>query len=155
MIQKKIWMPFFVFGISIFILTLNGCSDTEPGLKVNIYYKNETNHIIKYYELVNDNKRFLFELNPNTEKFIENTSEGGNENQTVDNCCSGILADFQGDNSILIEYNNNDKCLIYNYGEGSTTANFSSYESRKIDDNTFEFIYRFTEDEYNLAEDCN
>ncbi|MCF6213547.1 MAG: hypothetical protein L3J45_05930 [Flavobacteriaceae bacterium] len=150
-------MHYLIIGISIiFLSSISSCSkQVEYRLDTDIIYKNETNHFIKYYELIDNqqSQRLLFELPPNSEKKIEMRSSGSDTN--INNCCQGVLNDFQGNNSILIDYDNSNKCLIYISGEGSTTGNISAYESREIESNYYEFIYRFTETEYSQAKNCN
>lgn len=160
MVQKTTWMHYLIIGISLnLILVLSSCTkdDVEYKLDADIIYKNESSHTIKYYQYdpINSQKVFVFELIPNAEKKLEIRGSGGNKNDTVDNCCLGILEGFQGNSSILIAYDNETKCLIYSNGEGPTTSNISIYESREISDRYYEFIYRFTDAEYNLAENCN
>tara|TARA_B110000240_G_C13468981_1_gene440070 strand:- start:176 stop:691 length:516 start_codon:yes stop_codon:yes gene_type:complete len=156
--QKTIWMHYLIIGISIVILSsLNSCSsEIEYKLDTDIIYKNETNYLIRYhqYDPEDNQKVFVFELDANSEKKIEIRGDGGNENQGIDNCCQGILEGFQGNSSILIDYENNDKCLIYINGEGSTTGNISGYTSRTISERYYEFTYTFTEEEYNQAGNC-
>lgn len=108
---------------------------------------------VQYYEYLSDTnqKVLLFELLPNSEKKVEIRTSGGNENQTINNCCQGILGDFQGDNSILIDYDNSNKCIIYTNEQGSATGNISAYESKEIESRYYEFIYRFSESEYEQA----
>jgi len=157
--QKTTWMHFLI-GISVLIISTSSCSGDEQveyKLNANIIYKNESNHLIRYYQYDSENnqKVFVFELEANSDKRIEVRGGGGIQNQTINNCCQGLLEGFQGNNSILIDYDNSDKCLIYTNGEGSTTDNISAYESREIESRYYEFIYRFSETEYNQAEDCN
>ena len=156
--QKTTWMRYLIFGISFcFTLLFSSCGETivEYRLDADIIYKNESNHLIKYYQYDSENnqKVFVFELEANSEKKYQIRSSGPDTN--INNCCQGILEGFQGINSILIDYDNSDKCLIYTDGEGSTTGNISTYESREIESRYYEFIYTFTEAEYNLATDCN
>ncbi len=155
--QKLTWTHYLVFGISLcFLLSLSGCSEKASELKldVDLIYVNETNYSIQYYELVNNQQRLLFELAPSSQKKVEIRTSGGSDNLTLVNCCNGVLGDYQGENSILISYNNN-RCLTYTNGQGSTTGNITSYESRVISNRYYEFLYRFTEAEYNLATNCN
>jgi len=158
--QETIWMHNFIIGINFCVILLfSSCEEKiiEYKLDADIIYKNETNHVIKYFEYISDSnqKIFLFELSPNSEKKIEIRSSGGNENQTINNCCQGILGDYQGDNSILIDYDNNDKCITYTNEQGSATGNISEFEIRTISDRYYEFIYTFSEGEYSQAENCN
>ena len=45
-----------------------------------------------------------------------------------------------------------DQCLTYSEDEGPfATAN---YESKKLEERYYEFIYRFTEEEFAQAEEC-
>lgn len=157
--QKTIWKRYLIIGINLFFISLFiSCEEKtlEYKLDTDIIFINETNHLIKYYEYFpNTNQKvLLFELLPNYEKKVEIRTSGGIENQTINNCCRGILGDYQGDNSILIDYNNN-KCIIYANDQGSATGNISAFESRLISERYYEFKYIFTEEEYNQAEDCN
>lgn len=161
MLQKTTWMHFLIIGISaLLISSTNSCSSDEQveyKLNADIIYKNETNHLVKYYQYdtVTNQRVFVFELEGNSDKKIEIRGSGGIQNQSINNCCQGILEDFQGNNSILIDYDNSNKCLIYSNGQGSTTGNIIAYESREIESRYYEFIYRFSETEYEQAEDCN
>lgn len=157
--QKTIWMRYLIIGINFFFISLfMSCEEktVEYKLDTDIIFINETNHLIKYYEYLSDTnqKVLLFELSPNSEKKVEIRTSGGVENQTINNCCQGILGDYQGDNSILIDYDSSNKCIIYTNDQGSATGNISAYESREIESRYYEFIYRFSETEYEQAEDC-
>ena len=158
--QETFWMPYLIIGVTFcFVFLFSSCGEEtiEYKLDADIIYKNETDHLIKYFEYISDSnqKVLLFELSPNSEKKVEIRVSGGNENQTINNCCQGILGDYQGDNAILIEYNNNDKCIIYTNEQGSATGNISAFESSTISERYYEFIYTFSEEEYNQAENCN
>ena len=85
---------------------------------------------------------------------MERVGTGGAKNQTIDNCCEGFLGSYQGDNNILIEYDDGDKCIMYTNEQGSATGNISAYETRAISDRHYEIKYTFTEEEYNQAVDC-
>ena len=158
--QKTIWKHFLIIGINFFFISIFiSCEEktVEYKLDADIIFINETSHLIKYYEYLSDTnqKVLLFELLPSSEKKVEIRTSGGNENQTINNCCQGILGDFQGDNSILIDYDNSNKCIIYTNEQGSATGNISAYESKEIESRYYEFIYRFSESEYEQAEDCD
>lgn len=156
--QKTTWMRYLTTGVVIsLILIFANCSSGEIDyiLNVDIIYKNKSNQPIKYYELIGDEKRLLFDLLPDKEKKIEIRGDGSTSNQTINNCCNDILGDFQGSNSILISYNNNTKCIIYNNNEGSGTGNITDYESRTISERYYELTYTFTEEEYSKSENCN
>lgn len=159
MVQKKIWMRYLTFGIFSFFILLTSikCETTiQYRQDADIIYRNETNKSIRYfkYDKSDGFQQFIFELSANSEIKIE--ERGSSSETTLDNCCHWILFDLQGDNDILIDYNNSEKCLIYSSGEGSTTANYlQSYQRRQISEGYYELIYTFTEEEYNQADNCN
>ncbi len=155
---KTIWMHYLIIGISI-VLLFNACdSHTDITLiNVDLIYRNETNHSINYYEYVEETKqkRFLFQLDANSERIIEFRNIESHIEQIINNYCQTILSDYQGNNSILIDYDNNDKCIVYNSKQGSATGSESNYESRTISQKYYEFKYIFSEEEYNKAGNCN
>jgi len=155
--QKINWMRYLIIGINISLLLLiSSCSEQiEYKLDADIIYKNETNYTIKYHQFdsVTKQRVFVFKLQPNSEKKIEIRGDGADKNIEIDNY-QGVFEGFQGRGSILIEYDNS-KCLIYFSGEGSTTKNISNYETRIISAHHYEFVYTFTKEEYNQADDCN
>lgn len=158
--QKIIWRRYLIIGINYFFISLfANCEKNtivEYKLDADIIFINETNHLIRYYQYNSENNKkvFILELKANSEKKIEMRGSGGNQYQTRNNCCDGLFESFQGKGPVLIDYNNNDKCITYSNGEGSTTRNIAAYESRTISDKYYEFKYIFTEEEYNQAEDC-
>ena len=111
MLQKTIWMRFLTFGISLLFLSLNSCDgddEVERRLDVDIIYINQSGHTIIYNEFINNERRELFTLAPSSQEKIEVRGSGSSENQTIDNCCSGVLGGFQDVGDILIEYDNGD-----------------------------------------------
>ena len=160
--QNKTWINYLLTGIDLlFIYTLFfaiGCLEpmAEVRLDGDIIYRNQTDHLINYYHY-NSSYSFLqhvFELNPNAEKKYE--IRGSGPDTDLNNCCQGIFEDIQGVTDILIDYDNGQKCLVYLSGDGPTTANINiGYQSREISSKYYEFIYTFTEEEYNQATDCS
>ncbi len=131
----------------------SNAGEIDGGFHVDIVYKNETNHVVCYYKLINNHKTLLFKLSPDAERVIATRASGGSNHLTVNDCCQRILEDFQDDDTVVIEYYNNDKCITYTNEEGS--KNLSAYEGREIEPGHYKFIYRFTETEYSQAENCN
>lgn len=128
---------------------------TEYVMNADIVYKNETSHHIRYYkyDVVNSTKILIFEIPPKSAFKEEVREDGGYEIFNIEHY-KGIFESFQGNGSKLIEYDN-VKCLIYNNGEGPTTANYlSSYQRRKINNRHYEFTYTFTEEEAQKATAC-
>lgn len=158
--QKKIWIRFLSIGIiSCLGQLICSCGEEQVDYVFNadIVYKNETGHAIKYYQFNSETEHrvLVFELQPNSEKNIEIRGDGGSKAPPEIKDYKGIFEGFQGDKSVIIEYDNN-KCLTYDSGEGPTTENLASgYEVRKITDRHYEFVYYFTEKEYNQASACN
>ena len=155
--QKKTWIYYLTIGInSLFFFFSTSCGETTIDYKVyaDIIYKNETAHTIGYFQYdTNGFQQLIFELEPSSEKKIEIRESGPNTNIT--NCCQGIFEDIQGIQGIKISYNNDSKCLIYENGQGPTTSNIlNAYESREIEQKFYEFVYTFTEEEYNNATNC-
>jgi|GEM_PF-1872227 len=154
--QKITWTSYLLIGISIFILISCVPARIEYKVDADIIYINETEYMINYYQYLpsqNPSKIFIFEIAPNSQKIIESRDGGSKENQNIDNCCQGILEGFQGDASVLVEFDQ-VKCLIYQDGKGSTTNNILGYESVILSKNYYQFTYRFTENEYLNAENC-
>ncbi|MCP4460499.1 MAG: hypothetical protein GY816_21125 [Cytophagales bacterium] len=83
------------------------------------------------------------------------SSGGGSDDPTIENCCEGFFEGYQGrNNSVLVEFDE-EKCLVYPSGEGPTTQNISlGYEGKQLGERYFEFTYRFTEEHYQEATDC-
>lgn len=158
--QKTTLKHYSIIGISLMLTLFNlSCKSEEEieyRLDVDIIYKNETNHLINYYQYdqsLSDFKVLAFTLLPNNNNKME--IRGNGPKTTLNNCCEGIFESFQGTKDILIDYDNNDKCLVYLAGEGSTTENINiGYNIREIENGYYEFIYTFTENEYDLANNC-
>ncbi|MCP4458817.1 MAG: hypothetical protein GY816_12460 [Cytophagales bacterium] len=160
--QKTIWMRYLIIGISLTLLLFLGSCREYPGegrLDVDIIYINETSHGIKYYQYFPSEvipKVFAFEIQPNAQELMEFRGIGSSSDDlTIENCCEGYFEGFQGrNNSVLVEFDE-EKCLVHQSGDGPTTQNYSSgYEGKQLGERYFEFTYRFTEEHYQEAMDC-
>ena len=62
-------------------------------LNADIIYKNQTNHLIKYfyYDSTDGFLQFAFELDSGFEKRYEVRGDGGNKNETIFSCCLGVF----------------------------------------------------------------
>ncbi len=147
--QKIIWKVFLLIGINILLYSCD--EQTDYKLDVDVIYKNETNHFIQYFTFNSEHNKkiLLFELKPKSEKKFELRGESGKE---IDFENSKIILHniHKGSYQIFISYD--DKCLMYNYGEGSTVE--SNYDIKKIKTRYYELVYTFTDEEYNKAVLC-
>ncbi len=149
--KKIIWNVFFIIVVSFSLYSCNKKNDDWHIVDIDVIYKNETNHNIRYFEFYPkyDRKIQIFEVQPNSEKklnFKKRCVENFNVKAFI------FYRVHQECSQILISYDNGEKCLVYNNGEGSTVKD--NYNIEETSTNHYELYYTFTEEEYNKAVDC-
>ncbi len=152
--REYVWIRVLLIGISI--LFISGCKiDVEPKVLADFIYKNSTNYTVSYSYIALDNSDTinLFTLNPMAEK-VFNINGKGDRNPDIATCCEGFLDGLQGHGFPILITFDDSKCITYTEGEGPTTSNISSYEAEVLDDNHFQYTYRFTEDDFLKTEPC-
>lgn len=153
--RKVIYLLFLSIGLTISSFLGCGREQVEYIVNADIIYKNNTPYHIYYhrYDAYSQQYGILFEVPPYGSFKKEIRGDGGNKVNTPE-IYKGVFGDFQDDNGILIKYDD-QKCLIYEKGSGSTTDNYlNSYQWRKINNHYFEFTYTFTEEEAQKATTC-
>ena len=141
--QKKIWMRYLHFGINIvFTFLFLGCvSEVDCNVISEFTFINNTSYTIETDTGI---------INPNSKITIKEEGLG-----SCDVKSDNYVPPFLGDTKVIF---NNQKCLIYKAekaGLGEGITGIDNYESQKISDNHYSFIYTFTEEDYNKATNCN
>lgn len=145
MVQKTIWMLYLIIG-GISILFSTSCTDTtEYIVKADFIYFNDTDHVI---QLESSQK-----INPNNSFKITIESEGG-KNITQES----YVPPYPFGEGSIIKYDD-IKCDFLNsgikVGQGEGPAGIQNYEFKKLSERYYEFIYHFTEEQFEQAENCN
>ncbi|AWG21745.1 hypothetical protein FFWV33_09430 [Flavobacterium faecale] len=141
-------MRYLFFGVfSIFILTINiACTeDSEYIVKADFIYFNDTNYVI---ELISSAK-----INPNSSLKISFEGEGS---KTTDH--NSYVPPYPFGDGTVIKYDD-IKCDFLNpgtkAGRGEGPSGIQNYEFKKISERYYEFTFRFTEADFEQAENCN
>ncbi len=143
--QKITWMHCLIFGISIFILlSFSKCGDVDYRVRADFIYINETVHTI---EIISEKP---FTLPPNSDYVIKIDSDGG-KNISADS----YVPPFSDGIVIYDDIKCDTLASGAILGQGEGPAGIQNYQSKKISDRYYEFTYRFTEDHFLLAEECN
>ena len=130
-------------GISLlFVLFFTNCYRNEDCIVISDFiYVNNTTHIIE---------TSIGIIDPNSKMSKNDESLGA-----CDVISSDFVPPFIGETEIIFD---NIKCLVYksglSVGIGDGPVGVDNYISTRIDNNHYEFIYTFTEEEYNKAIDC-
>ncbi len=144
--QKKIYMTYLVCGISFYLLLAVSCSkDVDYAVQSRWIYINTTNHNITYKHV----SWSRFDVAPHDTTIVEMEMLGGKVSSAQD---------FTPALNPLLIYFDGDKCdTLYNdtnLRKGTGVKGMDNYKSRKLDNNYYEFIYYFTEEDYNKAHFC-
>jgi hypothetical protein len=144
--QNKTLMHFLIFGISIILIFFTGCKK-EYWVRADWIYINETGHSITYSPEYYNND---FSIKPYDTIIYHEDGDGGN-NLTEKDYVSPLHNAYK----ILFD---NIKCDTLKGGSepylGDGPTGTINYESRKLEENYYEFTYRFTEEQYTNAKEC-
>jgi hypothetical protein len=137
--RKIMWMRFLLIGVISFLIT-NCKSEIDYRVDANWIYINETNHSITYAP---ENTWNDFNVGPkDTTIFIQHGD--GPKDISVESYVPIINA-----LTVMID---GTKC---NTELAVKLHDISSYEAKKIDDRTYEFTFRYTEENTSDAVNCN
>jgi hypothetical protein len=156
--QKTIWTRFLLTGINIiFTFLLISCEGKDKNigpLNIKVIYVNNTESNIGYFQSEGNQRIFVFEIAPKERHIIDIQTEFDNSKglNSVE-CCNGVFESFQGNNDILITFDDT-LCLLFKSGEGSTTQNIESYTVLQTSSNSIQYTYTFTEADYDTSVDC-
>ncbi|MEN6454205.1 MAG: hypothetical protein ABFD10_08090 [Prolixibacteraceae bacterium] len=140
--QKLIWMHFLLIGIISFsIFSLSSCKgDTDYCLNTTWIYINQTSHVITF-----NTQGFWTDFNVaafSTTKVIEHSES------SKDIIVESIVPTLNP-STVVIDGTKCDAELAVKLHD------ISSYEAKKIDDRTYEFTFRYTEENTSDAVNCN
>ena len=151
--QKKNWMPYLTFGISLLFLFSCGKTTLIDYLyKVEHFYINQSGEdlTMKVY-------------NKHDEMFKSFIIKNGDSINTHTSITDGPGILYFADNthevgdSVVVKFITN-KCLSYHRGLRNGLFDIKEYDNYSddlIDPGGFTLYYTFTEEDYNLAVDCN
>ena len=147
--QKKIWMTYLTIGISLMILGSCVKADVEYILSLNHNYVNQTNHDLT-----------MEIYNQHDELFKSFTIENGDTINTHSTRGWGpelFHIEYQDGDSVIVKFAD-DKCLTYTDNPNNKIFNIDDYDNfdtRLIEPGVrYNLYYTFTEEDYNLAVDC-
>ncbi len=133
--------PFLIFGTSILFVTINSSCKQDVDFEVNSkwIFINETNHKITYsptsvwddFELI-EKDTFIFYQN----------SEGP-RNVEIEDFNPPLIVE-----SVILDG------VLCDKSTAQKLQDISEYESKKISERNFEFIFRFTNEKFVSAETC-
>ena len=153
--QKTNWMLCLSIGIGISLLTIISCGDK----KIFIEYNYVVDHI--YVNLTGHNLTMEV-YNEFGDKFKSFNIENGDSVNTHTSSGDGLgIFFFDSDthevgDSVVVRFNNN-KCLLYLRDLRNGLINekeYDNYSEELIKPGGFTLYYTFTEEDYNLAVDC-
>ena len=137
--QKGIYQHCLIIGISA-LLAFSACEEqVDYRVRAEWIYTNETTQPLAFSVQGVDTV-----LNP-TESYTFSMDTEGPEDVTEESYGSP----FDG---IPVRYGD-DQCLIYEEGGGPLAT--ENYESEKLAERYYKFVYRFRESEFSEVEDCN
>lgn len=154
--KHKTFKHSLAIGIIVFFTcTFSTCCRDCEGMIVRMkwIYINETPYNINY-----ENPREGFDLTPYDTAMFENELEG----VTEDVLCGVSFTNTPSVNTTyptVVFYSNGsikkcDTLLIINSVDRGVD-DINRFECKKIDKNHFEFIFRYTQSDYNNAKSCN
>lgn len=144
--QKRIYLIFLLFGISIAFFISSCNKQVDYSVRSKWIYINTTEHEISYKHV------FWSEFDVGAyDTTIFEKEDLGSKNVSTENFSPPL-------NPSKIYYDN-DRCdtLLYNdtpLRSGTSVLGIKNYESRKIGNNNFEFTYRFTDSDYDKSHLC-
>ncbi len=142
MIQNIIYKGFLIAGISLFLVLISGCGETEYLVKARYIYINDSQYQI---ECISADS---FNLLPFEEHIIEKDGFG-NKNITADSYYPPFLGAVMIYDSIMCDTLNS-----FGGGKGEGVIGIQNYQSRQLGERYYEFTYHFTEEDFNKAENC-
>ena len=157
--QKKLWMRLLLIGVNIIIIItiITSCKVDDKYLsptKIKVSYINKTDSDISYFQYANGQQVFIFEIEPMSSYVMQDETEYLTNQDYPFACCHGYFEGFQGLGDILVAFDNN-QCLIYENGTGTTTENLEDYDYQVNDEGVNEFTYTFTDNDLAMADDCD
>ena len=148
--QKRTYQHCLLFGTSLLLAMASCTTDIDYRVRSKWIYINETNQPIELNVAINNQTSPDAIINPLDSLISSEDSEGPKEVTE-----STYVPPFGND---TVRYGQS-QCLVYDptggaIGEGEGPFGTANYESRKIGERYYEFTYRFTEEEFAEAEDC-
>lgn len=138
--QKVIYRHYSLIGISL-IIGFSACEEqTDYRVRADWTYINESSNTI---ELPYREGSSIVSIAP-MDTFIINQDSEGPENVTRESYNPPL-------NGIPTRYGA-DQCLTYGADEGPFKTD--NYESKELEERYYEFTYRFTDEEFAQAKDC-
>lgn len=157
--QETIWKRYLIFGIKLPILFILGCGECDDcniqSLEVEIIYYNNTESKIGYNLSCVDTTLHLFEIEPFGSHIINTQGIRDTTKEIDKDCCEGVFESLQERFSNVLLIFNDEKCLLFESGNGPTTQNFSNYEFEKLSEGSVRYTYTFTEEDRMKATSCN
>ena len=150
--QKKIWMPYLTIGISLIMIV--SCGKTLIGyiMSINHNYVNQTNQDLT-----------MEIYNQHDELFKSFTIENGDTINTHSTRGWGpelFHIEYQVGDSVIVKFAD-AKCLTYTDNLDNPNNkifnidDYDNFDTRLIEPGvTYNLYYTFTEEDYNLAVDC-
>ncbi len=149
--QKKTWMSYLIFGISILTINLSSCQhQIEYRLDTEFVFINESNSTITFTKKLSRGRRIEVSLEPQEKDTTLYLASGGFENPNPNSCCQGLLhsvLDASDRGNIRVGFDDKS-CLI----EAPTII--SNYKSEIIDKRFFRYTFVFTDEVLANTLDC-
>ncbi|MER2996065.1 hypothetical protein [Pontibacter populi] len=133
--------------------------EVDHQLKLNFYYKNNSNRTIqiRHFDDRNTNGElvlvYTFTILPQDSALFISIDEEGDENYSPEDFDRYFQMNPTID-SVYIEYDS-EKFQAYTLEDAQTrnVLDMSNYKADEISNNNFRFVYTFTEDDYQNAEE--
>ena len=150
--QKKIWMTYLTIGISLMILGSCIKADVEYLLSLNHNYVNQTNQDLTM-EIYNQHDELFKSFTIEKGDTINSHSTRGRGPQL-------FHIEYQDGDSVIVKFAD-DKCLTYTDNLDNPNNkifnidDYDNFDTRLIEPGVrYNLYYTFTEEDYNLAVDC-
>ncbi len=150
MVQNIIYKGFLIAGISLFLLFINGCGETEHWLNVDFIFKNETDKKLSFfgYEGYSESDLKNIVITPDSPfDTISILAVGGYKRPVPTDCCQGVLNSVLNENGLGITVNDS-VCITY------FPLDIQNYEYEVIGDRHFRYTFIFTDDVLDKFIDC-
>ena len=149
--QKKIWMPYMTIGISLIMIV--SCGKTLGYLLIlNHNYVNQTNQDLTM-EIYNQHDELFKSFTIEKGDTINSHSTRGRGPQL-------FHIEYQDGDSVIVKFAD-DKCLTYTDNLDNPNNkifnidDYDNFDTRLIEPGVrYNLYYTFTEEDYNLAVDC-
>ena len=145
--QKKNWKIYLTIGISFLMVISCGKKIIDYNYEVDHVYVNQTSQDL-IMEVYNGNSQLYSYNIVNEDSMNSHTSSG--------NGLGIFLYESNCGDSVVVRFNNN-KCLLYLRDLRNGPFNekkYDNYSEELIKPGGFTLYYTFTEEDYNLAVDC-